>query len=105
VAKDLESLTVEINTVAEYWGGVNTELNFIDDQAKKLRDNLRLRVKVKSLRGYWEDVVRDHKGYIPDVRAILHEQSGTYFFPARHAPEQYSTIQVIGGFRSRDNSA
>ena len=71
---------MEINTVAEYWGGVNTEVKFIDDQAKKLRDDRRLQMKIKSLNCNWEGVARDHKGYITAVRAILHEQPVLTFF-------------------------
>jgi hypothetical protein len=94
-----------MDTVADYWGGVDTELKFIDDQAKKLQDDSRLRVKIKSLQGYWEGIARDHKRYISAVRAILHEHVRYLLFSAQHAPEQQSTIQVIGIFKSRDNSA
>ena len=93
-----------MDTVASYWSGVNTELNYIDDQAKKLRDDRRLRMKIKSLKCDWEGVARDHKRYITAVRAICMNTSGTYSFSAQHAPEQQSTIQVIGGFKSRYNS-
>jgi hypothetical protein len=60
-----------MDTVAAYWNGVNTELKFIDGQAKGLRDGLRLQVKIKSLKRDWEGATRDHKGYIPAVRAVL----------------------------------
>jgi 3-methyladenine DNA glycosylase/8-oxoguanine DNA glycosylase len=73
VSKDLERLMTEMDAVAEYWSGVDTDLKYIDDQAKKLRDDRRLQMKIKSLNRDWEGVARDHKGYITAVRAILHE--------------------------------
>jgi len=69
--KDLELLRAEMDTVASYWSGVNTELNYIDDQAKKLRDDRRLRMKIKSLKCDWEGVARDHKGYITALDTLL----------------------------------
>jgi len=70
VAKDLEQLRAEMDTVAEYWSGVNTDLNFMDGQAKKLRDDRRLQMKIKSLKSYWEGGKKDFKQYINAVRAV-----------------------------------
>jgi hypothetical protein len=74
-AKDLKQLMVEMNTVTEYWNGVDTELKFIDAQVKELRDDLRLQMKIKRLMRNLKGVEKDHKLYITAVRAI-HAQTG-----------------------------
>ena len=53
----------------EYWSGVDTDLKYIDDQAKKLRDDRRLQMKTKSLIRNWKGVEEDFKQYINTVRA------------------------------------
>jgi len=69
--KDLEQLTVEMDIVAEYWNGVNTELRYIDTRAKTLRDDHMLQMKIKNLMRNWEGVEKDFKQYINAINTLL----------------------------------
>jgi len=70
-AKGLDQLKAEMDIVAEYWSGVNTELNYIDDQARQLRDDRRLHVKIRSLMRNWKGVEKDFKQYINALNTLL----------------------------------
>ena len=54
----------------EYWSGVDTDLKYIDDQAKKLQDDSRLQMNIKDLMRKWEGGKKDFKQYINAVRAV-----------------------------------
>ena len=69
-AKDLKRLMAEMMTVAECWARVDAELNHMDAQAKKLRDDHMLRTEIRSLIRNWKKVEKDFKQYINAVRAV-----------------------------------
>jgi hypothetical protein len=60
----------EMDTVAEYLVGVDTELACVDFQAKTLRDDHMLQVNIKMLMRNWKGVEKDFKQYINAVRAV-----------------------------------
>ena len=64
---------VEMDVVAEYWMGVDTELKDIDTRVKALRDDHMLQMRIRGINRDWEGVAQDHKSYITAVRVILHE--------------------------------
>ena len=66
-------MMVEMDVVAEYWMGVDTELKDIDIRVKALRDDHMLQMRIKGLNRDWAGVARDHKRYITAVRVISHE--------------------------------
>jgi len=68
--KDLELLKVEMDMVAEYWIGVDTELKDIDNRVKALRDDHLLQMRIRGLSRDWKVVAQDHKCYISAVRAV-----------------------------------
>ena len=61
---------VEMNTVTEYWSGVDTELNYVDTRAKTLRDDHMLQMKIQALMRNWKGIETDFKQYINAVRAV-----------------------------------
>jgi len=69
-AKDLERLKEQMNTVTDYWNGIETELYYLDTQAKKLRDDNRLQLKITSFMRNWKGVEKDFRQYINAVRAV-----------------------------------
>ena len=60
----------EMDVVAEYWMGVDTELKDIDIRVKALRDDHMLQMRIKGLSRDWNAVAQDHKLYINAVRAV-----------------------------------
>jgi len=60
----------EMDVVAEYWMGVDTELKDIDTRVKALRDDHMLQMRIKGLSRDWNAVAQDHKLYINAVRAV-----------------------------------
>jgi hypothetical protein len=68
--KDLELLKVEMDIVAEYWIGVDTELRDIETRVKALRDDDMLQMRIRTLSRDWKGVAQDHKCYISAVRAV-----------------------------------
>ena len=70
MAKRLEWLKVEMDTVTDYWNGIETELKYIDVQAKKLRDDQGLQLKITSFMRNWKGVEKDFRQYINAVRAV-----------------------------------
>jgi hypothetical protein len=103
--KDLELLRGAMDVVADYWIGVDTELQDIETRFKVLRDGHMLQMKIKGLQRNWKEVEKDHKSYINAVRAFVYEQVRYLLFSAQHTPGQQSTIQGICSFKARDNSA
>jgi len=65
----------QMNVVAEFWSGVDTELGYADTRAKTLRDDDTLdedtlQMKIMGLTRNWKGVEKDFKEYINAVRAI-----------------------------------
>jgi len=70
-AKDLERLKEQMNTVTDYWNGIETELYYLDTQAKKLRDDNRLQLKITSFMRNWKGVEKDFRQYINALNTLL----------------------------------
>jgi hypothetical protein len=68
--KDLDQLRVEMDVVAEYWSGVDTELQDIETRVKALRNDHMLQPRVKNLGNRWKGIAKDHKSYIQAVRVV-----------------------------------
>jgi hypothetical protein len=68
--QDLERLRAKMNIVAEYWSGVDTELQDMEARVKTLRQDHMLQMRVRGLSRRWKDVGKDHKNYIAAVSAV-----------------------------------
>jgi hypothetical protein len=70
VDTDLDRLKKEMDVVAEYWRGIDTELQDIETRVKVLRKDHMLQMRIRGLGRDWKGVVQDQKSYINAVSAI-----------------------------------
>jgi hypothetical protein len=85
--KDLKVLKVQMDVVADYWMGVDTELRDINRRVRELRNDYILKTKIRAFTRRWREIAQDYKRYINAVSTIHAEQARHLLFSAQYTPE------------------
>jgi hypothetical protein len=82
-----------MDVVAEYWMGVDTELQDIESRVQALRKDHMLQMRIRGLSRDWNGVARDHKSYIAAVSTVCAQTSTVLtLFSAPNTSGEQSTI-------------
>jgi SMC interacting uncharacterized protein involved in chromosome segregation len=93
--KDLELLRVEMDIIADYWMGLDTELCDISRRVQGLQNDHMLDMKIRTFTRRWKEIAQDYNSYINAVSTVHAEQIRHLLFSAQYTLERQSTIQGI----------